>query len=452
MSKVLDNLNGYEFEELMVDVFRNLGYDSPRVHKQGADEGRDIIMEEVVDGQRRAVIVECKHQETVSRPVVQKLHSAVTTYDYDGPKRGIVATTGRFTGPAEEYAEKVGQNGAESTIELIDGTRLRAIGEEIGLNLYNGRIEILCDDILRPYDPTTGLDRPLRDRFQAVENLSVESLSATTRKAYFVPMLVVVTTVEATFSTSVGVIHRVNETDRLVLRADRDGPSEPPSRIQRLISDHARETIRFDEETFDDEFDVVDISRFERTETEYNDWIVERVRDTYTATVNYTGGNNVDYSKECRPKQSDVQIQSVTSLYLPVIEQLVERGEYTHPAEYAAAGAASETLTSPVRCVHCGSDEEKKAYTYCENCGSINCPTHTKTERLEKTPICTGCSVTESFMWSTKHFYDESNLETFRTEYAEMPIHRKVRENTVVTAGLVMLLVSLLVGSGFVFL
>ena len=55
-------------------------------------------------------------------------------------------------------------------------------------------------------------------------------------------------------------------------------------------------------------------------------------------------------------------------------------------------------------------------------------------------------------MWSTKHFYDESNLETFREEYAEMPIYRKVRENSVVTVGLVMLFMSLLVGGGYVFL
>ena len=448
MPKLLDTLNGYEFEELMVDVFRNLGYENPRVHKQGADEGRDIVMEEVVDGQRRAVVVECKHQETVSRPVVQKLHSAVATYDYDGPTRGIVATSGRFTGPAQEYAEKVGGNGGESTIELIDGTKLRAIGEEIGLDLYNGRIEILCDDTLRPYDPTAGLDRPLRDRFRPVENLATETLTASTRSVEFVPMLVVVTTVDATFSTSVGVIHQVKETNRFVLRADREGPRSPTDSIQKLVDAHSRETMRFDEGTFADEFDAVDVGRFERTETEYNDWIVDRVRDAHTTTVHYTGGNNVDYSKECRPKQSDVQIQSVSPLYLPTVRQEVARGDYVYPVEYVAAGAASETLTSPIRCVHCGADEEQKTYTYCENCGSINCPKHTKTERLEREPVCTGCAVTEPFVWSTKYFYDDENLAAFREEYEQMPAHRKVRENAVLTAGLAVLFVSLLVASG----
>jgi restriction endonuclease Mrr len=452
MAKVLDSIDGYEFEKLMVDVFRKLGYENPRVHKQGADEGRDIVMEEVIDGQRQAVIVECKHRQTVSRPVVQKLHSAVTTYEYNGPKRGVVVTTGRFTQPAEEYAQKVGQNGSGSHIELIDGAKLRSIGEQIGLDLYNGRIEILCDDTLRPYDPTTGLDRPMRERFAPVENLAIETLSASRREVVFVPVLDVVTRVEATFSTSVGVIHRVNETNRFMFRADEQGPQRPPSRIQRLVTEHIRESIRFDEQTFAGDFDTILVNRFERTETEYSQWIVEQIRDAHTTTVNYTGGNNVDYSKECRPKQSDVEIQSITAVYLPVVEHEIRLGEYEHTVEYAVAGAASETLTNPVRCVHCNEDAQKKTYTFCANCGSINCPTHTKTERLEHSPVCTGCAVTESFMWSTKYFYDEENVDAFRSEYEQMPIHRKVRENTVITAGLVLLMVSLLVGGGFILL
>ena len=72
---VLDDLSGFEFEDLMEDVFRNLGYENVRQAARTADEGRDVLMEEVVDGTRRAVIVECKHTDTVGRPVVQKLHS-----------------------------------------------------------------------------------------------------------------------------------------------------------------------------------------------------------------------------------------------------------------------------------------------------------------------------------------------------------------------------------------
>jgi restriction endonuclease Mrr len=102
---VLDDLSGFEFEDVMEDVFRNLGYENVRQAERTADEGRDILMGEVVDGTRRGIVVECKHTGTVGRPVVQKSHSAIATFEFDGPKRGVVATTGRLTGPAVEYAE-----------------------------------------------------------------------------------------------------------------------------------------------------------------------------------------------------------------------------------------------------------------------------------------------------------------------------------------------------------
>ena len=151
--ELLDDLSGFQFEDLMEDVFRKLGYENVRQAVRTADEGRDILMEEVVDGRRRAIVVECKHTETVGRPVVQKLHSAIATFEFDGPKRGMVVTTGRFTSPAREYADRLQENGDPYPIELIDGTDLREIGEGIGLDLYNGLIEVPCDETLRPVEP-----------------------------------------------------------------------------------------------------------------------------------------------------------------------------------------------------------------------------------------------------------------------------------------------------------
>jgi hypothetical protein len=40
---VLDDLSGFEFEDLIEDVSRNLGYENVRQ----TDGGRDVIMEEV---------------------------------------------------------------------------------------------------------------------------------------------------------------------------------------------------------------------------------------------------------------------------------------------------------------------------------------------------------------------------------------------------------------------
>lgn len=158
---VLDDLSGFEFEDVIEDVFRNLGYENVRQAERTADEGRDILMEEVVDGTRRAIVVECKHTGTVGRPVVQKLHSAIATFGFDGPKRGMVVTTGRFTNPAIEYAQRLQRNDDPYPIELIDGEDLREIANEIGLDLYNGRIKTLCGETLRSYDLATSVAAPV---------------------------------------------------------------------------------------------------------------------------------------------------------------------------------------------------------------------------------------------------------------------------------------------------
>ena len=438
---VLDDLSGFEFEDVMEDVFRNLGYENVKQAVRVADEGRDIVMEERVDGHHRAVVVECKHTDTVSRPVVQKLHSAVATYDYDGPKRGMVATTGRFTGPAEEYAQRLRENGDPYPIELLDGTTLRELADDVGLDLYNGRIEILCDQTLRPYDPSRGVDAPVRDAFREVENVRAEEVPNPTTVADLLPVVLTRAHVTAVFETSVGVIHSIDERDELVVRADRDGPTVPDTDITRLISSNLTRTVELDERSLEETFDDVAVRRFGQTETEYKEWAVEHLRKRYTTSVQYTGDNNFTYTKECEPNLSDVSVQSITPVYLPRIRATTQLGIYEYSYEYYAAGPSRVTAENGIhRCVHCENTTDS-TYTFCTNCGSINCTDHTETERLVGEPVCTGCAVTESFFFSTKYFYDEDNLDAFREEYEEMPLHEKALENKPLAVGTVLAVV-----------
>jgi len=432
---ILDDLSGFEFEDLMEDVFRNLGYRRVRGAARTADEGRDILMEETVDGRRQGVVVECKHTDTVGRPVVQKLHSAVATYEFDGPTRGIVATTGRFTGPAKGYVETLRENNDPHQIELLDGEDLREIADEIGLDLYNGRIEILCEQTLRPGEPSRGPAAPVREAFRDVKNIDAGSLPGPTLWVTFVPTVRVEGRVAATFETSVGVVHRVNERERLVLTADRDGPALAPDPVGSLVAANADRAVELDEDRAEESFDQASVGRFGETETAYKEWAVERLRDRHTATVQYTGDNNVTYTKTCEPSRSDVSVASIEPVYLPRIRAAVDLGEYSYPYEFYAAGPSRATIDDGVhRCRQCGETDDPP-YTYCANCGSINCPTHTKTERLAGEPVCTGCAVTERFFLRRKYFYDEENLAAFRAEYEEMGPHQKARENVPLVAG-----------------
>jgi len=123
------------------------------------------------------------------------------------------------------------------------------------------------------------------------------------------------------------------------------------------------------------------------------------------------------------------------------------RGSGTGLPEDYAAGSSRVTLEDGIhRCVHCETSGVDETYTYCPNCGAIACGSHSKTERLEGDPVCTGCAVTERFALKMKYFYDEENLEAFREEYAEMSLHEKAMENKQLAGGSVVATLLLVVG------
>ncbi len=427
---VLDDLSGFEFEDLMADVFRTLGYERVRQAERTADKGRDILMEEVVDGRRRAVVVECKHTGSVGRPVVQKLHSAVATFEFDGPKRGMVVTTGRFTGPAEAYAEELLQTDDPYPVELLDGEDLRSIADDIGLDLYNGRIEILCEETLRPYDPATAVDAPLREAVGDIANLDVADVPAPHSQVTFHPVLTVTADTNAVFETSVGVIHRIDESTRVVLHAERGHPRVAEEEIARLVTDTRQATVALEAEEITTAFDAIEERRFGQTQTEYKEWIVDRLQKYHTTTVTYTGDNNVTYTKTVEPNRSDISVRSIDPVYLPEVRHTTDLEEYTYDYAYHAAGPSRVTTEDGIhRCVHCDTSGPEATYTYCPNCGAIACDAHIATERLEGDPVCTGCAITGRFALKTKYFYDEANREAFREEYAAMAPHEKAMEN-----------------------
>jgi restriction endonuclease Mrr len=441
---VLDNLSGFEFEDVIEDVFRNLGYENVRQADRRADEGRDVLMEEVVDGTRRAVVVECKHTDTVGRPVVQKLHSAIATFDFDGPKRGMVVTTGRFTQPAKGYIEDLDAKDDPYPIELIDGEDLREIADDVGLDLYNGRIEILCEETLRPYDPAASITTPLEEAIRDIQNIDAANLPTPHAAVTFQPVVEVTAETNAVF-----------ERTQFVIYADRGSPRVADSDAAALISENLHATVELDDESIREPFDEVTEQRFGQTETEYKDWAIDQLQRAQTTTVTYTGDNNVTYNKTCEPNRSDISVQSIDSVYLPEVRQTVDLGEYTYPYEYFAAGPSRVTTEDGFhRCVHCETAGTDETYTYCENCGAIACGDHIKTERLTDEPVCTGCAVTETFALKTKYFYDDENLEAFHEEYADMGIHQKAMENPVLAGGslvvvlVVIVLVVIALGGG----
>lgn len=433
--QVLDELSGFEFEDVMEDVFRNLGYQNVRQTSRTGDEGRDILMEEHIDGGVRGVVVECKHQDVVGRGVVQKLHSAVSTYDFDGAKRGLVATTGRVTEPAREYAREVSRNSSGVQIDVLDGERLRDVAGDVGLDLYNGSIEIVCNELLRPSDPTQSLFAPVSEAFDSVENVDTDMVGEPSAHVVLEPYVRLSASVDSVFETSVGVVHVVDEESVVLVSGEGEGeePVVVDGEVAALVRENFDSSQRFERDELEELFGAVELEHFALSETGYKEWLVDDLRERFTSEVEYTGDNNVTYNKVCEPKVSDVSVSGIDPVYAPRIRTVSYVGEYEYELEYYAAGPSRVTITNDIEaCVHCSEGEE---LVFCRNCGSVNCSSHIRTERVTGEPVCTGCAVTERVLLSQKYFFDAENRDAFLDEYEQMGIGEKAMESPAVVGG-----------------
>lgn len=108
----LDDITWQEFEVLVGEVFRRLGYQVEETGGGGADGGIDLILRR--NGEK--FLVQCKQWKAfrVSVEVVREMFGLMTAKGADG---GFVVTSGRFTKPAREFAQ--GRN-----LSLIDGPAL----------------------------------------------------------------------------------------------------------------------------------------------------------------------------------------------------------------------------------------------------------------------------------------------------------------------------------------
>jgi restriction system protein len=109
------NLQPVEFESIIAEMYRKLGYSAKQTPISN-DFGRDIILEK--NGE--ITFVECKRYGTnklIGRPPLQKFHSAMITFKAND---GVVVTTSDFTDTAKKFA-------TDNKIKLINGSGLSAM-------------------------------------------------------------------------------------------------------------------------------------------------------------------------------------------------------------------------------------------------------------------------------------------------------------------------------------
>lgn len=126
-----------EFEEIVGELIRAMGYGDVRVTQRSRDGGVDITATFSAGGAARvSTAFQVKRSSgTVGRPVVQKLRGAVGS-----TQQGVIVTTGQFTADAVADAQR--QDGL--AIHLIDGSQLVDLMVEHGLGVRTSRLVVFA--------------------------------------------------------------------------------------------------------------------------------------------------------------------------------------------------------------------------------------------------------------------------------------------------------------------
>lgn len=105
------SLSWEQFEQLVGETYRNLGYFVSENAVRGADDGIDLWLTK--DGEE--VLVQCKHwKQNVGVSIVRELLGVVSAYK---AQAGIIVSSGDFTASARNFAQ-------QTNIELVSGEQL----------------------------------------------------------------------------------------------------------------------------------------------------------------------------------------------------------------------------------------------------------------------------------------------------------------------------------------
>ena len=206
----LDKMNGHEFEAAVEEVFRRIGYRTER-GKRSNDHGRDIILRR----DEFVAVVECKHQQSaVGRPIVQKLHSATSTYH--GAKQGFVVTSGRFAPSANDYVNGI----KDICITLWDYEQLTEEARKVGVYFCFSASETHIFFQL-PWRTENEFQDILQTRHVSgirSEPRSIGTAIQMTEMAHeIVPGLLVQYSVDRSFETQVGTLYTARDSGRTIM-------------------------------------------------------------------------------------------------------------------------------------------------------------------------------------------------------------------------------------------
>jgi restriction endonuclease Mrr len=421
---LLEDEDGYHFEDIMMDVFRNLGYRNVRNPSKSDDMGRDIVMEkENQSGEEITYVAECKHfsNTKVGRPIIQKLDSACRTYDSNNKKQGMVITTNKFSRQAKEYAEDVG-------IKLMNGDDIRELADEAGLDIYNGNVEIVTRKAVPFRTDKQNLREEVVEEFEKVENFQREFLDDHKFHLELIPFIELRSEIYSTYeSDSVGVVNKIKGNTTVYERADDvDRHQDHAESIYRKSDD----IVHVQEDRLEDVFHNLDFKRFGFSEGEYRKEHKQKIAENNKQQVSYTAGNNVTYDKTHEPDPEEVEVTRFNPVYIPKLRVETEVMEYSYTIEYFTNEDEKIKVENEAK-KDVGTESKAWRPAMCPYCGSINKKRKLKTERIERKPICKHCSIKDRYWLAARYFKDEENHQKFNELFENMETSEKLLENKV---------------------
>ncbi len=399
-------MSPYQFEEFMADLFRKLGYKKVKVTNFSRDKGKDIIMEQDDKDRKLLVIVECKFQKAlVGRPVIQKLHSALSMHRYSGSKKGIVITTGEFSKEAKEYAEEIYKRDKNIiNIELINRKKLNQLIKKVGSGIFKDKGAIKINVSYPHSNKEQILDLLNKDYFKKIKNLKRDLVKINSIILNFEPSFFLEYEIKKSFKTSIGPIYKIDKQDFMFINCQNGNRLSED--IIDILGGDLREINKLDGVR-------INIEKPKLSELRLKTICLNKVISNNSKKVGYYGKNNVYYEKNCEVERKDIDILGMNSANIPKWEIRFSIGKKGYLISFVEGLKEIFEINNTLsKCFICGNS--RRNLFYCEFCKKIFCNSHIHLCKNCGKPICKNCSVDKrKFLLFNFHFCSEKCLEKY---------------------------------------
>ncbi|PRX18493.1 restriction endonuclease [Orenia metallireducens] len=362
----LNYLDGEDFERLSQQLLNTM-YNDVQITALSNDKGRDLVIRD----KSEIIFVECKHwsSNSVGRPVIQKLHSAIIT---GKAKKGIIMTTSRLSQPAKDY---IRDEVNDCEIEIIEFQDLKKLGANNGYNIFWEEEEVIIDKVssANDFDIKGALKDELNKRIKVYPNSIDDYLLIKERKTSYINCYRVHYSVNTTYKTQ-AVCHRINKRGYVYFDSNGKPLSE---KLLKFLKDADGEEVSEN---------IHDLSfKEKRLRSKTTNMAINK----HSEHIKYTGGNNVTYRKKVVPKKKDITICGIEQIKYPrdnfnlnISNQVIEiDGHFNN--KY------NRLIKTPIELKSYYSNIPLNKGVICSDCGKITAKT-----RTGESYICNKCKKT----------------------------------------------------------